>query len=692
MATESLESRELLTAIAWEDPDHLTASFAPDGTKIAGQVSTFNKSFAALGTPAQLQQWISEVFQTWSKSANVNIGIVKDGGQDFGSPGETQGDTRFGDVRIGAISMSKDALAVTIPHTGGVAGTWAGDIVFNTNFRPKSVAQFKAVAMHEIGHVLGLDHSTNSASPMYPRNSPTTLPTPAASDIAALKALHGNRTDPGEVAKTNDTLKTSTRMRESSYNGKVPLLRYGDISTTSDVDIYDLDKVDFYFGSVTVKFKTSGLSLLQGKLELLDKSGKVISTATSTGPGRDLSLTLPKLDKIVYVRVTGAPSQTAYRVGRYALVTTYDLINTVSSKRITEVLRRNVDFLRQSEIASLFRTGTSAVYFDDLRTNDTFATATKLKTAPGFVDNTHFEFFGTISNTKDVDYYSIDSPRTLVSGSVLSVTVDATEFRSLIPAVQVYDKAGKAMTARVLRNSNGTLTIQVAKVAAKSTYVVKVTSQRTNNYYQTGNYSFRARFTGAAEPQATLLGGTIKSTSPRQFHEMTLKTTTIFNFALETIRTAGETNPLLATQATLYDSKGREVHRIVSINDAISTSNSILLLPGKYFLRINTVSQNKAAFKGVAFRLLGSVISNPVGPIGTNPTQTLPTMPSATAMLGVTYAPPVYVPPPTIISLPTESPFVYQPPTPPMVLTLAPPVYKYQNWYWQFSMTSYTFP
>jgi hypothetical protein len=67
-------------------------------------------------------------------------------------------------------------------------------------------------------------------------------------------------------------------------------------------------------------------------------------------------------------------------------------------------------------------------------------------------------------------------------------------------------------------------------------------------------------------------------------------------------------------------------------------------------------------------------------------------MPSATAMLGVTYAPPVYVPPPTIISLPTESPFVYQPPTPPMVLTLAPPVYKYQNWYWQFSMTSYTFP
>lgn len=71
-------------------------------------------------------------------------------------------------------------------------------------------------------------------------------------------------------------------MRDSSYDGKVPLLKYGDISTASDVDIYDLDKVDFYFGPVTVKFKTSGLSLLQGKIEILDKAGKIISSATST--------------------------------------------------------------------------------------------------------------------------------------------------------------------------------------------------------------------------------------------------------------------------------------------------------------------------------------------------------------------------------------------------------------------------
>ena len=105
-STESLESRQLLTAVPWENPSQLTSSIVPDGTDVVGQSSTFYQSFSYLGTPAALNRTIAEVFQAWTRSTNVNIGFVPDGGQPIGAAGKTQGDPRFGDVRIAAVSMS----------------------------------------------------------------------------------------------------------------------------------------------------------------------------------------------------------------------------------------------------------------------------------------------------------------------------------------------------------------------------------------------------------------------------------------------------------------------------------------------------------------------------------------------------------------------------------------------------------
>jgi hypothetical protein len=84
VVAESLESRQLLTGVGWDNAEDLTASIAPDGTKIAGQSSNFNQAFSSLGTPSQLRGWIQEVFQTWTRNANLNVGIVSDGGRDMG--------------------------------------------------------------------------------------------------------------------------------------------------------------------------------------------------------------------------------------------------------------------------------------------------------------------------------------------------------------------------------------------------------------------------------------------------------------------------------------------------------------------------------------------------------------------------------------------------------------------------------
>src|SRR5262249_9217940 len=87
-AVERLEERDVpaVFGVPWLDGSNLTLSFAPDGTSVLGDSSVLSQSLAPLGdSTAKLE--ILRAFQTWVEQANVNIGLIPDGGQAFGANG-----------------------------------------------------------------------------------------------------------------------------------------------------------------------------------------------------------------------------------------------------------------------------------------------------------------------------------------------------------------------------------------------------------------------------------------------------------------------------------------------------------------------------------------------------------------------------------------------------------------------------
>src|SRR5712671_774136 len=101
LTIEALEDRAVPATfgVPWSDPSHLTLSFVPDGTPIAGHTSSLFQTLNAVEPTAVWQNEILRAFQTWAVNANINIGLVADGGQAMGVAGNSQHDSRFGDIR-----------------------------------------------------------------------------------------------------------------------------------------------------------------------------------------------------------------------------------------------------------------------------------------------------------------------------------------------------------------------------------------------------------------------------------------------------------------------------------------------------------------------------------------------------------------------------------------------------------------
>jgi len=253
---EPLESRQMLDGAGapWLMAPNLTISFAPDGTDIAGYSNSLYTTLDSIAPTSAWQAAIERAFQTWAQHIGTAVNVVGDGGNPFGAPGFTQGDPQFGDVRIGAVPLHSGVIAISIPHNDVVSGTWAGDILFNSNAALNNLDELFAVALHEAGHVFGLGHSTDPDSVMY-RHGISPVLTPTADDVATLQQLYGDTEDVDEYFHElggesdcedgDDDIATPRAL--VNYQQLRDAIRYdvaGEINSATDVDFYQFGPVD----------------------------------------------------------------------------------------------------------------------------------------------------------------------------------------------------------------------------------------------------------------------------------------------------------------------------------------------------------------------------------------------------------------------------------------------------------------
>ena len=270
---EGLEDRIVLFTTnggMWTYPVRITYSFMPDGTNLGGINSNLYATLNAVESTAAWQQAFEQAAAIWSQSANLNLALVSDNGAPEGTSGNQQDDSRFGDIRIGMFNQGPGYLASTNSPPPNFGGTDAGDIFFNSyyNWNPSGGYDLESVALHELGHALGLGESTVSGSVMYAYYGGVNI-NPSSDDLAGIKSIYG--AVPGQY-NSNHSFATAYNL-SSMINGSGQLaLANQSILGGNDTDYWYVTVPSNTTGTMTVTMQAQNLSSLAPRLSIYNSA------------------------------------------------------------------------------------------------------------------------------------------------------------------------------------------------------------------------------------------------------------------------------------------------------------------------------------------------------------------------------------------------------------------------------------
>ncbi|MGF1581081.1 MAG: matrixin family metalloprotease [Gemmataceae bacterium] len=343
LQVENLEARWTpysASGNAWLNPELVSLSFMPentvlgqyaDGSNITNDLpSAFLSEYGSHGN----WQWpVVAAAQTWAYYTDLNFTVVSDNGASLGSGAYQQGDPNLGDIRIGGYNYGTDAVGDPIETLAQAYlpqpinnFSIAGDIVFNTGQAygtnlANGDFDLYTVAMHEMGHALGLNHSEVFTANMWAYYTGVKYGL-TWDDVYGGQAIYTARSHDA----FDDTLGNNTSLQATDIESHID-----DVSLTAninDLDITGVNDVDWYkfrLDDNATQFKvtaqSAGLSMLSPDLTVFDSLGnEIVSSSGYRGVtvSTDVPFTAADRGDWYYVRV----QRNEYNVfgsGRYAL-------------------------------------------------------------------------------------------------------------------------------------------------------------------------------------------------------------------------------------------------------------------------------------------------------------------------------------------------------------------------------------
>jgi hypothetical protein len=588
------------TGVAWPDGSHLTLSFVPDGTKVGDSQSNLFATLNAVAPTAVWQREILRAFQAWAGPANLNIGVVADGGQALGTSGVVQGDTRFGDIRISALPLGSSTI-ITNTQFQWSGTTWSGDVVinssnlFNTSGAGGSVDLYTAM-LDEAGNVLGVvDTQTDVTSGAYYHYVGPKAGINAA-DTADIQSLYGVRTpDKYDAAASNGTLASASNLGLALTGVSVQ----GEVSSATDVDYYKFIVPPLTPGVIglSVQLSTAGLSTLVGNVQVYNPIGQLVGSATATDPlTGNLTLQvsggglLGLLGGTYSVRVAGASSD--FGIGSYQLTVSYRLSNGTLIGPLTGTVNGLLDL--------------------ETNLNNLVATAVALpsRLLNGSKPDARFDYTvsASINGGQDVDYYKIQAPTG--AGQKLNVMVWGLTPNGLLPKIDVDSASGAVVPSTLLANENGTFSVEVPNVASGGTYYLKVSALSPGNGHDTGNYFLGADFTTQPVTKLTnYASGQFTRPNVPTTQPLSVPKNQLYEFMLAASATAP-----VDVRMQILDENKTVVFTLDTVAGLPASTEHIYLAAGQYTIRYLAVAAPGTTMPPVDFQSTGQVVSDPIGP------------------------------------------------------------------------------